>query len=634
MEALGAAARAAAAVDFAVAIDAGTTLPAGTVVSDGVTQIPIKVDVTNGSGIASSGSTRGTIAIVAHREGDGAEFSLGSFPVDLGALGAGKMRKETCRITIPLGMESGSYQFIATLTTVLPSDTGGNNSASTDDAGLTPVTISQGVINLTDGIAGTTIPEHVVEGKLTRGTVSVTVTNLGNIALPKGAKGKIEVAVRPADAVDGSADQVIGTLTGVGLGGLTGGKTFKVPVTLPLLLGTGGYVYVATVTPPAGVSETTLEDNSTTGGSLSMEVGAVDVAISDTTNNFPETTTGGSSANEVVRIKNLGNMPTTGAVTVQLLLGTGEDIGSAQLVATKSIVVHLDPGETAAAVSLKVTLPPSVDPTTYTIFARILPTGLADTEADDNVATVGTVTAQPAFVDLRLASASVPFADGELAGGIGTGTAVVQNAGSRGVVSQVTVTYYASTTGSVEGAIPIGSKTVNMSLAAGASSAPINVNLTLPTPPSDTSYRILAKVSSTSLLDSDASNDVTDVLKTVVVSHFRAVFPPAFGDTLTFLSVTQQVSGGTMTQKGTFQTNKSTTGTYTFTVTTAGSVTFISLSLKFNTGNGQTQNYATNPVYLGPAFMPGDRIIRFGFDSAEAGASMLMNGSTVYLHLA
>jgi hypothetical protein len=81
------------------------------------------------------------------------------------------------------------------------------------------------------------------------------------------------------------------------------------------------------------------------------------------------------------------------------------------------------------------------------------------------------------------------------------------------------VTFFATANGTIDGsAIQLGQATSNtLTLAAGQTSNNIGVNLTMPDPLITTTYKIVARITSTGFNDAFTEDNVTGVLATVTV---------------------------------------------------------------------------------------------------------------------
>ena len=100
-------------------------------------------------------------------------------------------------VSIAPSLPAGDYTILvsATPTAALVEPDVDNNSAT----GST-VTAAAAFVDIATAIDRRTLPPAVISGRVTRARVGVTVTNAGNVALPRGQRVSLEVVLRPAGA--------------------------------------------------------------------------------------------------------------------------------------------------------------------------------------------------------------------------------------------------------------------------------------------------------------------------------------------------------------------------------------------------------------------------------------------------
>jgi hypothetical protein len=621
------------AVDFAGSFGA---MPAS--VLSGAAQ-SVTLNLSNNGDTAAGGKVQ--VAVYAVPEGVdfdvNSAVSAGTFSV-ASKLAAGASTGAGLTVTVDGGLPAGNYRLVA----VINSDgkqAEPNQANNTVESDL--FAVAQPDYDLTGSfLSKTKVPSTLVLGTAGKGKVQATITNGGTATLAKKVTVGVVVVARPVGALGSSQDRVLTRPnTTVAVGGLAQGrsKTVNLPVTFPADLAAGAYDLILITDVGAGpagagaLSESSESNNETVYATSNLTVATafVDLDIQTASEAFASTVLGGSTANGSVVLENKGNIKASGNVNVLFYATTTGDIADGVIVGQKSFTVSLAPGQTSSALKQTLTLPTGDESQLYTLIAKILPTGFTDTHAENDTQEAGTVTTSPATVDLQIQSASNPFS-GSLAGGsTGRGTVKIQNLGTAGASGAVTVTYYASTTLSIEGAVQIGTTTTNLTLAPGKTSGSINVDLVLPNPESTTAYTILAAVTSTApLTDNNADNNVTNGLGTVSATHLQTVWDN-FGDVIKFKSDPGHPIGNLKIageDTGTFTTNKGVTGIYHFTWTAAGGIGFF----QFDDGSpaGVVKGFST--TYTSSAFFWGGRTVTFSHDSGGAKGQFELNGETIF----
>lgn len=236
-----------------------TKLPTAATSGDG-TIITVPIVVTN-SGIAPvAKGAKMNVAIYARPEGgDGStDVSIGELKgQSVASLAKGKSKTLSAKVTLPIGLESGNYTLVAKL------DTGGaikESDATNNDA------VSTGVIAVTEGrpdlqatLGTVKMNEVVLNDVAIKGSVQVTITNVGNVATPAGQKVNVTVLARDGDG----HDTVLGTVVNCpAVLKKNGKKTVTVPVSLVAGLETGTYTLVAEVEPTTSLNEWLTTNNS------------------------------------------------------------------------------------------------------------------------------------------------------------------------------------------------------------------------------------------------------------------------------------------------------------------------------------------------------------------------------------
>ena len=508
--------------DPTLAFDAATVMPPG-VVADG-RALPLKFDVQNLGNIKIPAGQTSSIAIVAHNLSTGTDTPLQTFAVALKGLAPGATKTFTLSPAVALSLSEGAFQLRATLSTTAPGDVLANNSASE----ATPLVVGPAFYNLAVQAPTATFNPAILNGTATSGSVRVPVKNLGNSILPAGTLANISLVLRPVGATSSADDIPLGGRTNVSLAGLGLGATRTVgigatiPATLPgrVAIAAGDYQIIATLTISA-LTETTLADNTATGPTITIAAPFVDLAIVSAAQNFLTPAAPQSTASGTVVLRNMGNVRVQGNVNIQFF-ATATGNAQSPLLGAHVFAIDLLPGATSIPLSQALTLNLGQNgmlATTATITARIDPASLNDANPANNQLGAGTVVQSSQYVDLTLFSATQPFRGTAAAGTTATGQILVGNIGSGAGVGAIAVSYYATTTGAIDGnAILLGSQTTTIALGQAQISPTLYVPLTLPSPATTTSYKIIARLTAALDLDNNPGNNLTPVLGTVMVT--------------------------------------------------------------------------------------------------------------------
>ncbi len=506
--------------DPTLAFDADTIIPPG-VVADG-RKLPLKFDVENlGNTKIPAGQTC-SIAIFAHNISTNTDTPLETFTVKLTSLASGGLKTLTLSPAIPVNLGTGEFEIRAALATTVSGDVVGNNTASC----ATTLNVGPAFYNLSLLPPTTTFNPAVLLGTTTSGTVSVGIRNLSNSQILPGATATVQVVLRPVGAVDDSNDIPIGTASNVSLAGLTIGasKTVKVSCKIPTTFNSnpivaGNYELVATMS-ATPLIESTLSDNTIIGSTINIAPSFIDLAVISATQSFRTPSANGSGGTGTVVVRNTGNVPVQGNINIQFF-ATPEESAVSSRIGQQTFSVSLAPGASSPPLNVALLLTIPADgllATAVDVVARIDPASLADSNLSNNQLAAGTVVVSSQYVDLTIASVTNPFS-GTLNGNqTGSGHVLLANIGSGLSAGPVTVNYYASLTSTLEGSqILLGSQVANVSLGSAQLSPTIDVALALPNPDSETTYKILAQITSSPTIDNNSANNLTTVLGTVTV---------------------------------------------------------------------------------------------------------------------
>jgi hypothetical protein len=177
--------------------------------------------------------------------------------LSVSAWGSERTATFTTTVTLPLGLAAGTYNIVANVdsTDAVLGDSNRTNNTVTSTG---TIAVTQGLVNLGGSTLGTsTLPTSVAAGALLKGTVLVTMKNIGTVPMPVGLSGTIQLVAHNTTT---DTDVPLGTLDGVLTAALAvnGTKAFTVNVNLPAgLVAAGAYQIEATITPDSSLSDFT-----------------------------------------------------------------------------------------------------------------------------------------------------------------------------------------------------------------------------------------------------------------------------------------------------------------------------------------------------------------------------------------
>ena len=285
----------------------------------------------------------------------------------------------------------------------------------------------------------------------------------------------------------------------------------------------GSACTVATATPVESLTEELITNNSGSGATIVIADAFVNLDIATATQGFGANVLGGAQANGTVTFANKGNVPAVGSVDVKFYATTTGDIDDGVVVGDQSFAVNLLNGKTSSTFTVPVTLPLATE-STYTLIAKITPTGFVDTNpADDTQAAAGSVHASEAHVDLVVNSVGTTLGGTAHGGDTGTVTLTVGNLGNVHVGGDATVTLYATTDSSLNAgatnATAVGTATLhNLSINANGVSGQQKISVVVPNPGALADLKIFARVTPGDITDSDTTNNDT-LVATISTQH-------------------------------------------------------------------------------------------------------------------
>ncbi|QDU71179.1 peptidylprolyl isomerase [Mucisphaera calidilacus] len=272
--------------------------------------------------------------------------------VNIGNLGADRSKRVMLNVLVPPGvtpadgdnpLASGAYQIVVVVDEAVapdrgdveewdgtPGSTAADALASNSDVGAGSVDITNGTVDLGVSLDRVNLPAALGRFDPIKGTAHVVITNLGDLALPRGQRVDITVVFTPADENSVASDRVVATLENVSVSGLRSGQSLRKVVRIDRPEGMGldtVWELQATVTPVTTLAEESTENNTSAndqdGEPVRLVVfspdsanGYIDLAATaNGTVNLPNNLTAGSNAvlRLPVTVTNLGMDLATGA---------------------------------------------------------------------------------------------------------------------------------------------------------------------------------------------------------------------------------------------------------------------------------------------------------------------------------
>jgi hypothetical protein len=310
----------------------------------------------------------------------------------VGNLRAGASVTLYAQVNLAAGLPADDYQIVATVTptpAMAEPDTANNTATLTTLGAPKTVRSAAPFVDLT-GALGTnwTLPSSVVAGTPLSGTVSVVVTNQGNVGLPSGQQIYIPV-VEHDTTHPGNPDILLNVPVKLSVSGLAPGasRSFNVTVSLPAGLPADSYRAAAVISPVQDLAESSDVNNAVTLTALGAAKTLISAdAFRDLAGNFgtiwtlPATLTAGAAlaGNTTVVVKNLGNvaLPTGQRVTITLYArdpANLDDPGILLQTFPNLLVNSLRPGS-SVTFGLRVSVPAGLPADSYQIVATITPT--------------------------------------------------------------------------------------------------------------------------------------------------------------------------------------------------------------------------------------------------------------------
>jgi len=278
-------------------------------------------------------------------------------------------------------------------------------------------------------------------------------------------------------------------------------KTFKVDVTMPDVA--GQYTLLAAVQPESSIPDADLSNNLLIGDEVSVRDAFVDLAASIESSQLEDDQDAGDRGKAIVSLGNVGNINARGKAVIQLFAVSDELGVEPVLIGEQSVNIKLNAG---ADKSFKVRyeLPASLRGGDYELAAVATAT---DGNVDENAGNDEATAAASFSVhngDLTPTEITASFGGAQLTGASGQVQVRVANSGDVNIDAATDVVIYATTTGSLAGAVEVGRATQQRLNVAGGKDTQVRVDVQLPAAAGD--YQWLAVV--------DAGSDIAETNET------------------------------------------------------------------------------------------------------------------------
>ncbi|NLF29673.1 MAG: LEPR-XLL domain-containing protein [Planctomycetes bacterium] len=300
--------------------------------------------VANDGNIAVARGRRADIALVLRPDGGGEDIPLRTLTgVPLGGLRAGAGRRLTAVVQIPASVTAGQYDLVALIDAAddVPDERHeDNNDAVLADA----IAVAASQVNLTAAVADPSIPAETISGQRARLAVPVTVTNGGDMPLPRGQRIDLTIAAR---LVGGGGETVLRTFEGVPVGGLRAGaaRRFTLAATLPEAMAAGEYTLIVHVDSGGDVAESDETDNTAEHpGTWRVTPPLADLVAAPVAGDFPAEILSGRIYAMSDTVTNTGGYP-VGQTRLACYLSVDARLSADDLLLGERVVGPLAPGE-------------------------------------------------------------------------------------------------------------------------------------------------------------------------------------------------------------------------------------------------------------------------------------------------
>ncbi len=215
-------------------------------------------------------------------------------------------------------------------------------------------------------VTKTTLPAAIVEGNATHGTVTITLNNQTSSEI---LADNITVFASSNGEIDG-ATPLVSDISKHGIP-ILAGKTKVLTLTVKSTAGLSDGTYSLLVQVSSSLDQ---DSNSVTGPTVSVAAPFVDLsAVGSTGIVKPNPVTIGKAVTLTITLENSGNIPTSGAASVEIGLSTDGQTESTSI-ETTAASIRIRPGK-SGVVHLHFKIPTTVEPASYQPFVTITDDG-------------------------------------------------------------------------------------------------------------------------------------------------------------------------------------------------------------------------------------------------------------------
>ncbi len=372
----------------------GTThLPAATITSGDQTNLAIPVTLKNLGNTTTSGKT--DIQIFALNTSTQTQTLITTLAnQNLGGIGSNKTKSMTLDATLPVGLVAGTYELVAVFNPSQSIVESGytNNTVTTTQT----INVTQGLADLTGTLVSTTFPPTVVSNATLNSSVTLLVTNQGNVPLPANQQVTVQIFAHDTNT---NQDTLLTTSAPLSVASLKSGASDKFTILVKNTTGlpTDTYVLEAQINPVQALAESNTDNNL-----VAFNASAQQFTVVATNSFFNLTGTLASSTLPATRLHdtslsgtvnvtvvNAGNLVLPAHQQIQLELFLHPDSGSnVTLKVTTISLASWAPG-TSKTFALSGSLPGGLPAGDYILEAAISPSpALAESNPDDNFVTL------------------------------------------------------------------------------------------------------------------------------------------------------------------------------------------------------------------------------------------------------
>jgi hypothetical protein len=353
----------------------GSVLPAALISGNGQ-KINVSVVVKNeGVGPAPAGAKMNVEIFARTDDGLGGttDTLIGSLTKQsVSGLGAGKSKTLKGKVTLPIGLASGSYSLVAKIDSGgVITESNGTDTAETNNETVSPttITVTEGRPDLSAAMGTVKMPMVVLNDTAIKGTAQVIITNVGNVAVPAGVKATIEIVL-----VDGHGNQtVVGRLANCAVNmAAKGKKTVTVAVNRAAGLPAETYQLQARVSLATALNEWATTNNTASWASTIYSGAAIADLTGSNLKYKARTYAAGTPIKVQFLLKNQGTAA-TGPFDVDVYLSADDklDLGSDYLLGQSEEDTVIRAGQSHTAYVTRPSLPSGMTPGSYYVIVVI-----------------------------------------------------------------------------------------------------------------------------------------------------------------------------------------------------------------------------------------------------------------------